>query len=367
MAGLYIHIPFCHSKCIYCDFYSVANPAKVDRVADALIHEFNARRSEIAEKFDTIYIGGGTPSILSDDTLAHIVEALPVEGVSEFTIEANPEDISHEKVAHWKSLGINRVSMGLQSLDDDTLRWMRRRHDAATAIKAVDTIKNVGIDNISVDLIYGLPRLEDSRWEDTLARVLKLPIDHLSAYCLTYHESTALSIRQSRGLDLPPSDDDIARQYDALCDLTSKGGFEHYEISNFATDGRRSRHNSLYWSSIGTWLGIGPSAHSFDGNTRRIDYADINRWLETSPQPFEIDSETALDRTNDYIVSGLRTAEGIDLNYFSSAMAQSILKDARHYIDMGYMSADDGHLKILPQFWLISDSFIRDMIRICEE
>ncbi len=364
MSGLYIHIPFCKSKCIYCDFYSTPSLGDIERVVDGLIVEFEQRRDEVDSDIRTIYIGGGTPSVVPADILRRLIEHLPLERCEEFTIEANPDDITPELVAAWRTMGINRVSMGIQSLDDAILRTIRRRHSAEQALAAIAMLCKGGIQNISCDLIYGLPGLSDEIWRNSLTRLLSEPISHLSAYCLTYNEGTPLYDMMLRGQIVPASDEEIESQFAILREVSSAQGFEHYEISNFARPGMRSRHNSSYWQPDSSWLGIGPSAHSFDGLTRRIDVANTYDWLRRLPAPFDIDEETPLDRINDIIVTSLRTTEGLDLSILDEATATSILRDARKFLADGSMTLVKQRLSIDQSHWLISDAFIRDLIRV---
>lgn len=364
MTSIYVHIPFCHSRCIYCDFYSLPGLRRAAEVADGIVAEYTARRGELSEPPSTVYFGGGTPSSLPVEILARIVEALPLESVTEFTIEANPEDIDAGKVDAWRRMGVNRVSMGIQTLDDAALRRMGRRHSAAQAMEAVDIIHGAGIDNISVDMIYGLPGLTPERWQEDLRRVLALAVDHLSAYCLTYNEGTVLYRQMQQGKVTPADDDTIAAQYEILCRESDGAGFEHYEISNFARPGQRSRHNSAYWNPDSQWLGLGPSAHSFDGKVRRIDIADTGRWLESLPRPFEIDEETPLDRINDTIVTSLRTLEGLDLGRMPDDIAHGIMADAARFVESCHMQFDGRRLSIQPARWLTADAYIRELIRV---
>lgn len=364
MTSIYVHIPFCHSKCIYCDFYSLPGLRRAGEVADGIVAEYTARRGELPGPPSTVYFGGGTPSSLPVEILERIVEGLPLESVTEFTIEANPEDIDAVKVDAWRRMGVNRVSMGIQTLDDDALRRMGRRHSAAQAMEAVDIIHGAGIDNISVDMIYGLPGLTPERWQEDLRRVLALAVDHLSAYCLTYNEGTMLYRQMQQGKVTPADDDTIAAQYEILCRESAGVGFEHYEISNFARPGRRSRHNAAYWNPDSQWLGLGPSAHSFDGTVRRIDIADTGRWLESLPRPFEIDEETPLDRINDTIVTSLRTLEGLDLCRLPGDIAQGVMADAARFVESGHMQFDGRRLSIPPARWLTADAYIRELIRV---
>ncbi len=362
MAGLYIHIPLCRSKCIYCDFYSTAVLTRADAVVNGLIAELHHRRAEVGQ-ITTIYIGGGTPSVLSYAQIRSLAEALPTEHCREFTIEANPEDITADTVALWRSLGINRVSMGVQTLSDDILRTLRRRHTAAQALQAIATLQQGGITNISCDVIYGLPGLTTELWANTLHRLLDSGITHLSAYCLTVYEGTMLNRMIERGQLHEADDESEAAQFDLLRQIAVAHGFEHYEIANFARPGFHSRHNSAYWLDDSQWLGIGPSAHSFDGTVRRIDHPDTARWLAELPYPCTIEEETATERLNDFIVAALRTARGLDLAAIAPQDASAILRDAEPYLANGSMTLIDNHLAIKAEHWLIADSFIRRLLR----
>lgn len=364
MAGIYIHIPFCRSKCIYCDFYSRPQISRFESLVDGLIEEFQARRNEIAEPYTTIYIGGGTPSILPIDQLSKLVTKVTMDLVQEFTIEANPDDVTREKVLAWKDLGVNRVSLGVQTFNDKVLRQIGRRHDSHQAVEAIHLLNENGIGNISADLIYGLPGIDQEMWEADLKTMLSLPISHMSAYCLTFNEGTMLYKLLQKGKVREMSDDDAILRFEALRRLTAEAGFEHYEISNFAKPGYRSKHNSSYWNPRHTWLGIGPSAHSFDGRVRRIDYPNLDLWLKKLPRPYEIDEETQLDRINDIIVTSLRTVEGLDIGEIPEHYREGLLRDASEYIDKGFMTLNGNYLSIPPQHWLMSDCYIRDLIII---
>lgn len=362
--GLYIHIPFCRSKCIYCDFYSVPRLSTMENVVDGLIKEYKHRCHEIIGTTETIYFGGGTPSIIPIEQLSKLATHLPLDNATEITLEVNPDDVNAKNAKEWKEIGINRVSMGVQSLDDKLLRWMRRRHTSAEAIQAIEILKEADINNISCDLIYGIPNMSSSVWCKSITQLLATGITHLSAYCLTYSKGTALDIMYKKGNANPPKDEDIELQFKLLREQTADAGFEHYEISNFCLPGKHSRHNSLYWSPSGRWLGIGPSAHSFDGHTRRIDLPDINNWLKKLPNPIEIDEEDALDRINDIIVSSLRTSNGLNLEALPKEIAESVTTDAQRFINSGQMELKSNHLRIPAENWLISDSFIRELIRL---
>lgn len=364
MAGLYIHIPYCRSKCIYCDFYSHTKLSEMEQTVAGLIQEYNYRRKEIDEPFTTIYIGGGTPSVLPSALLESLVAELDKSHVIEFTIEANPDNISRETVSIWKDLGINRVSLGVQTLNDKVLKSIGRRHTAKQAVEAINIISDCGISNISADLIYGLPGIDEKSWEHDLKTLLSTPIKHLSAYCLTYNEGTMLYKMWQQGRVFPATDEEIENRFNALRRLTAEAGFEHYEISNFARPGFRSRHNSSYWSPESKWLGIGPSAHSFDGKVRRIDIPDTKAWNEHLPYPCEIDTEDELDMVNDYIVTGLRTLDGLEIERIPEKYRARLLNEAAGFIKEGSIVLNNGRMSINPEKWLISDSYIRELIII---
>lgn len=362
--GLYVHIPFCKSKCIYCDFYSVASSKSIERVIDGLIREWESRSSELDYEPETIYIGGGTPSILTLPDLRKLLSALPVSAATEITFEANPDDITPKLVDTLTAYGVNRLSLGVQSLDDKLLRWMRRRHNSSGALNAIETARKGNLYNISADLIYGLPGMSDNVWYDTVTRLLDTGIKHLSAYCLTYSEGTPLTRSLENGDFQEVDEDSLAEQFRILRQLTHNAGFEHYEISNFAVPGFRSRHNSAYWRMDSKWLGIGPAAHSFDGMRRRANPADIRSWLNLNGSAPEAELESQLDLLNDHIVAALRTVEGIDLNHIPKKYHAALLKSAQPHISAGHLILNGSHLAIKPSSWLISNIFMRDLILV---
>lgn len=363
MAGIYVHIPFCRSKCIYCDFFSVPRRTQMDAVAGGIARELDFRLSEISEPVTTVYFGGGTPSIMPLHLLKDILGHIPQSDVIESTIEANPDDVTKEFVYSILRMGFNRVSLGVQSLDDGILRSIGRRHTAQGALEAIDVLKNGGIHNISVDLIYGLPGQTQAGWESDVHTMLQSGITHLSAYCLTYYENTALSRMAKAGRIIPISDDELSQRFVALRRLVDAAGWNHYEISNIARPGFESKHNSSYWDPAGQWLGVGPAAYSFDGHIRRYNPDNIDLWLANLPYPSQIDEEDDLDRLNDYIVTALRTSRGLDLSALPIACADSLRRDAARFLASGDMSISDNYLSINPDRWLVADSFIREMIR----
>ncbi len=376
MAGLYIHIPYCHSKCAYCDFYSrpqTKNSADdYQLLAEALIKEYRARRNLYLiddSRFKTAYIGGGTPSIIPCALLADIVSAVrkDIAPDGEFTIECNPEDVTPEVVNAWTDMGINRVSMGVQSLCDNELVAVGRRHKAADAIRAVEILRHCGIDNLSLDLIYGLPQQTIESWKQSIDGVIALNPEHLSAYSLSVEPGTALYARMLAGRFTPADDDTVATMYDYLCHTTTAAGYRHYEISNFAKPGQEAQHNSAYWRDE-AYLGIGPSAVSFDGKHRRTtNIADIKSYITAPADAGETEVESITDRVNDAILIGLRTAAGLSLDHIASiggiAAADEVKKYAQKHLASGLLIAPDDHtLLISEQHWLVADSVIRDLM-----
>lgn len=364
MAGIYVHVPFCHAKCAYCDFYSIANEKLVNAYVDAVEREFSYRINELGkEHIDTLYLGGGTPSMLDSGQFRSLISFLPRHQAQEFTIEANPEDITLSKVETWMAEGVNRVSIGVQSLVDDELRAVNRRHSAAQALDAIATIQKAGIDNISADLIYGLPGQTQQSWNYSLNKLLDSDIYHLSAYCLSFEEGTLLYRRRQTGQIEETSDEEIELRYALLCRSAANYGFEHYEISNFALSGRRSRHNSNYWKSI-PYLGLGPAAHSLgtDG-LRRFNTADIRKYIEAPTTAAIIDEEDDTNRLNDTIMTALRTADGLNRNDVTDKQWDGIIARGHKWLKAGALCSDNdaSRLFIPENKWLVADAIIRDL------
>lgn len=364
MSGLYIHIPFCHSKCHYCDFYSGPFACDRDEYIDTLVSELARRRDEIEMPPRTIYIGGGTPSSLSTACLGRLFSALPTDAVREFTIEVNPEDVTDAFVELVSSSAVNRVSMGVQTMDDTILRKIGRRHTSADAVAAVGRLRSGGIDNISLDLIFGLPGQDTDGWERTLDAVLALEPRHLSAYCLMYEPGTRLSAMLSAGKIAETPAEELENMYMILCDKAGAGGFEHYEISNFARPGYASCHNSAYWN-LTPYLGLGAGAHSFDGCVRRFNPPDIRRYVVTQGAVCETEPLGFKERVNEYLLIRLRTAGGIDIadyeRRFGVAETERLLSSASGHIKSGRLMFAGGRLRIPERRWLITDSILVDL------
>ena len=339
MSGLYIHVPFCEKRCLYCDFYSNTDSRYKSAYLEALIREMEMRKGYLQdEPLKTIYFGGGTPSQLSVAELERIFEAIyrnfRTTEEMEITLEANPDDMKPRYVAALQALPINRISMGVQSFDETDLKFLNRRHDKAEAIRAVELCRQYHIYNISIDLIYGLPRQSLEEWDADLSTALSLQVQHISAYALIYEEGTRLW-KMRRQHIVEEADEELSlKMFDHLIDELSANGFEHYEISNFARPGFRSRHNSSYWQGI-PYLGCGPSAHSYDGQDRQWNRPDLTGYIDhvgRASRPADFDNapwiekeELSLhERYNDRIVTALRTSDGLDLNRLKSDFGQTL-------------------------------------------
>lgn len=369
MAGLYIHIPYCHSKCFYCDFYSTPNIENMSQYIDVLLIELKLRIAEIKNNISTIYIGGGTPSILPIKLLQKIhyglSEFVDVQKLDEFTIEANPEDITPEWVKSINKLGINRVSMGIQSFDNCELRAINRRHSSEEAYTAIDILRQYGMTNISGDLIYGLPGQNIDSWKYSLDKLMSLRLPHFSAYLLSYEPGTRLYARLMAGKIKEASEELVSEMYQYLIAEAYNNGYDHYEISNFSISGKAAIHNSNYWKDL-PYLGIGVSAHSFDGKTRKYNPSNIKKYISQLQQAkcvYEIEIEDANTRHNEYIIISLRTSKGIDLKFYQQHFGFDIEKIAKPYIDSGQMILSDTHLAIAEKSMLISDRIMLDFIR----
>ncbi len=374
MAGIYIHIPFCRQACNYCNFHFSTSLHYKNDFVEALLKEIElqAKANYLNNQLvETIYFGGGTPSILEINELNRLMQQLhhnfTIDPSAEITLEANPEDVTDEKLKGWKLLGINRLSIGIQSLFEEDLQWMNRAHTADEAKQVISKARAAGFDSFTVDLIYGTPGLTDEKWLYNLDWVLQQNINHLSCYALTVEEKTPLDkqIRQHQKQDVDAEQQ--SRQFLLLMDYIYKAGFEHYEISNFAKPGYRSKHNSSYWKGV-HYLGLGPSAHSFNGNSRQWNVANNQLYIQSLKQgtlSFEKEELTATQQLNEYIMTGLRLMEGCDLNYisqqFGEEKAAELSSNAAVPISKGLMVAQDNHLILTKDGKLFADSIAADL------
>lgn len=317
--GVYIHIPFCRKACHYCDFHFSTSPALRNGMVGAILQEMALTKGTQGLRVDTLYFGGGTPSLLPTADIERLLQGvnaiLPIAPDAEITLEANPDDMDADRLSEWKSIGITRLSIGIQSFRDEDLRWMNRSHDARQALAAVEAAQAAGFSDISIDLIFGSPGLPTEAWASNLEIALSLGVPHLSCYALTVEAGTPLDAMVRRQKRLPPDPERQAEQYLLLLDRTEAAGYEPYEISSFCRPGHRSRHNSAYWKGT-PYFGFGPSAHSFDGTDRRWNIASNTAYIEAIRKgsiPSEAETLTPVQRLNEYVMTALRTQEGIDL------------------------------------------------------
>ena len=320
MAGIYIHIPFCKQACHYCDFHFSTSLKYKDELLQALIKEIKLQKNYLdGETVETIYFGGGTPSVLSADEINHILDTIAglhtISADAEITLEANPDDLSKEKLHSLRETAVNRLSIGVQSFFDEDLMWMNRAHKAWEAESSVKRAQDTGFENITADLIYGYPLLTDQKWKYNLDKIFELDIRHLSSYSMTVEPRTALASFIKTKKQAPIDEQQSAEQFILLMDATQAKGFEHYEISNFCKPGAYSRHNSNYWKGV-KYLGIGPSAHSYNGETRQWNVPNNPKYmaaLEKSEIPAETEMLSETNRLNEYVMISLRTMWGLDL------------------------------------------------------
>ena len=370
MNSIYIHIPFCQTRCIYCDFYSTTLGRDImASYVQALEREMVRRRNYIeCSRVNTLYIGGGTPSLLPTEFISNIFDAVGrnfnLLPDAEITIEANPDDITSEWLKAIADTPVNRISMGAQTFDDKLLHFLRRRHTGKQIVKAVEACQQTNISNISIDLISSLPGQTLSAWKEDVATALSLGITHLSAYTLSYEEGTALYKMLMDG-KVDETDEEVSRQmYYHLISATEDAGFQHYEISNFSLPGFHSRHNSCYWQGT-PYLGLGAGAHSYDGQrTRRANLSDIKEYIATTgdvPHETEVLNETEL--FNEYIMTRLRTAAGIPLKELSEEDRQYCLDVAAPYIEQNLLSISDLRLSLTKEGIFISNDIISNMMR----
>ena len=386
MAGIYIHIPFCRSRCIYCDFYSTTSLELRQRYVEAVGREIESRgkwrevRGEridlSAEGINTIYLGGGTPSQLTMDQLRqlfiYINKVYPLTSplsslTPEITIEANPDDVTPAFAEGLRTLPVNRVSMGAQTFSDERLKFLHRRHTAGQVSTAVERLRAAGIMNISVDLMYGFPgeTLED--WESDIQQALALGVEHLSAYCLMIEEGTPLHqlrIKNPQLRDAFPSEETEREMYETLINRLEAAGYEHYEISNFAKPGFRSRHNSSYWDGT-PYIGIGAAAHSFDGKTRSWNVSDLREYIEGMERGERRFEEEAIDedtRYNDLVTTALRTREGLNLDKLSEKHRKYCIKNARRFADDGLVKINGSYVALTRRGLFVSDMIMSELM-----
>lgn len=387
MAGLYIHIPFCASRCIYCGFYSTTSLKLRQRYVDAVCREIEICPFPLPEGMgiDTIYFGGGTPSQLTIAQLHQIFDAIykynkvypltPSPLTPEITIEMNPDDVTEVFADGLCILPVNRVSMGAQTFDDERLKWLHRRHTSQQVVEAMERLRDNGIQNISIDLMYGFPGETLDDWQRDIDAALALGAEHISAYCLSIEEDTPLWKLRMKNSEIR-EDEELERQmYEVLIEKLTTAGYEHYEISNFAKPGRRSRHNSSYWQDI-PYIGLGAAAHSYtvpEGSSsetiafRSWNIADINQYIEAIEQgklpseQEEIDEDT---HYNDRITVALRTSDGLDLRTLTERHRRYCLKEAQRFLEDGLLKLSDNRLSLTRKGLFVSDYIMSSLVMV---
>ncbi|MEQ8581858.1 MAG: radical SAM family heme chaperone HemW [Marinoscillum sp.] len=334
MAGIYLHIPFCKQACHYCDFHFSTNTSKKSEMVDAIERELVLRKEELrGASVTSVYFGGGTPSLLSvpelDQLLRCIHTTYEVSENAEFTLEANPDDLIGDKLQNMRALGINRLSIGIQTFDDERLKFINRAHTSAEADQCLNAAMAAGFDNVSADLIYAIPPSDMSYWQRDLEKILIYDLSHISLYGLTIEEKTVFGNRAKKGQLKEVKEEISAQQYQLAIDTLTGHGYEHYEVSNFAKAGRHSRHNSSYWDDQ-TYLGVGPGAHSYDGNTRSSNVSHNTKYLnhlQKGQLPLTIEPLTPTNQINEYLFTHLRTQRGINLSKFRIRFNRDFVSD----------------------------------------
>lgn len=372
MAGLYIHIPLCTKRCSYCSFFSSTLLNRRKEIVDALCKEMVERKNYLPS-FDnvlsTIYIGGGTPSLLSVDELEGLIDnalcTFPHTEEMEITIEANPDDLTEEYISQLAISKVNRLSIGVQTFVDEELKLINRRHNSVEAIHVIERVRKSGIENYGIDLIFGLPNQTLESFCKSIDTALSLSPAHISAYSLELQEDSLLYKKVEKGDVILPTDEEVEQMSELITNKLADAGYEHYEISNWAKSGRRSKHNSSYWLGV-PYLGVGPSAHSFDGDSREWNVSNVIKYLSGAKPEKEILS--AQDKYNEYLFLSLRTCEGIDLNDYENKFGSSYLNqlkiETKRFVDQNLMIIDNDHLKLTCKGIILSNVIISELFKI---
>ncbi len=379
MAGIYIHIPFCRQACHYCSFhFSVSQRHKEGFLASLLReielrHDFFGKPKMPGGKFrlDSVYLGGGTPSILGIEELNSIFKRLSeyfnFDQGNEITLEANPDDLTYEKLGALRQTPINRLSIGIQSFHEADLKYMNRVHTPGQAVNAVENALKLGFENLTIDLIYGTPTMNDAQWKENLQRTIDFGIQHISAYALTVEPKTALDVFIRRGQARPVEEEQSARQFEIMVEMLAGHGYEHYEISNFALPGKFSRHNLSYWTGK-PYLGLGPSAHSFRGSERSWNPPNTTKYIQSIQKgilPLETEQLTPAQRYDEYLMTSLRTMWGCNLDKVKEGWGEKkreeLEKQTRRYIEQGLMFESDCHLILTEKGRLFADRIASDL------
>ncbi|MDR2815685.1 MAG: radical SAM family heme chaperone HemW [Proteiniphilum sp.] len=374
MAGIYIHIPFCKTRCSYCDFYSGVNETQMNAFVDALCTEARIRKEEIPETVKTVYFGGGTPSRLRREHFEKIFDALQrhfsIESTAEITVEANPDDLSEAYAEMLSRLPVNRLSIGIQSFHDEELKFLSRRHSAQQAIDAVKRCQQHGFSNISIDLMYGLPQQTTDVWQRNLAQAVALDIPHISSYHLIYEEKTRMYSLLQAGKITPAEEEASVAMFAMLIDRLTSHGYIHYEISAFGREGYFSQHNSAYWKNK-KYLGLGPAAHSFDGDNRSFNAPSLTRYIkgvESGALNRETERLSLNEKYNETLLTGLRTMWGLDLTELTTRFGDEYyrycMQNAQKYLNRNLLKTEDGRLKLTRDGIFISDGIMSGLMRV---
>ena len=368
MAGIYVHIPFCARRCIYCGFFSTVREAEAARYIDALCTELRQRKAYLHDaSVTTVYFGGGTPSRLTPGQIGQVIDEIRqtygLDSLEELTVECNPDDVTSDYISALRALGVNRISMGVQTFNNDLLRFLGRRHTASQAIGAVQACHDAGIHNVSIDLMYGLPGQTAAIQQRDLETATSLNVQHISSYCLSFEEGSPLDRMRRENRIVPTDDDTCAAMYDRMCSHLRSAGFEHYEISNFCKPGYHSRHNSSYWDGT-PYLGIGAGAHSYNGRSRQWNPNDLDAYMsgiEQGKPLFEIENLSDTDLYNEKIMLALRTSKGLNLSALTTSDRTKLLIAAAPYLKTGALICTATHLHLSETAFFISDTIISSL------
>jgi len=377
MAGIYIHIPFCKKACTYCDFHFTTSLKYADEMVDAICKEIRLKKHRITDQIGSIYFGGGTPSVLSSAALEKIfntlIDCFAIAADAEITIETNPDDLDAKKINELRKLPINRFSIGIQSFFEEDLIWMNRAHNANEAVTCIKRSQDSGFENLSIDLIYGYPLLTDEKWLTNINTAVELQTPHISAYSLTVEAKTALANAIKNGKQVDVSDEQSAAQFIMLTEKLAIADFEHYEISNYALPGKYAIHNTNYWKGI-PYLGIGPSAHGFDGFNRYINIANNAKYLgllADGKLPETVEELSKPDRFNEYIMTSLRTMWGTDIEKIKTDFGRDyeteIRKQMKPFLENGKLTVENNIIKLSSEGKLFADGIAAELFTEIEQ
>jgi oxygen-independent coproporphyrinogen-3 oxidase len=376
MAGIYIHIPFCKKACHYCNFHFSTQTEYIQEFTHALVEEVKLQKKYLNEPIETLYFGGGTPSLLKKAELEMIIEAIKANfnlaPHFELTIEANPDDINPTIAADWLTLGVNRLSIGIQSFQAASLAWMNRAHTVEQSHQAIKIVQAAGFKDISADLIYGTPHLSDENLMADIATLIQYKVNHISCYALTVEEKTALYAMIAKKQIEPIDSTKQARQFEIMVDALTAAGFEHYEISNFALPNGRSKHNSNYWNQV-PYLGLGPAAHSFNGDQRQWNIANNALYFQSIKNklvPFELENLSLTQKFNEYMMISLRKSEGFSTHYIQTHFGEKygayLMSFVPKYIAMGQLEPTDKGYTLTKEAKFFADGIASDFFWVNE-